>query len=354
VALELITITFYILASFQRSWTQSLEAGVKYLIIGALSAAFLVFGIALVFGTTGEFNFTELGAVSGTFASDPIFLFGLVFILVGLGFKIAAVPFQMWAPDVYQGAPTPTTAFLAVGSKAAGFVLLVRVLFTAVPEVAAQWSSVLAAVSILTILYGNLCALPQQNLKRLLGFSSIAHAGYLLLGVAALTQSGQAAVMFYLGGYLFTSLAGFMVATVVLRETGAESIENLRGLHHRSPLLATGLTISMVSLAGIPPLVGFFGKFLLFKAALTAAADTPILYAAVGVAIVGVVMSLYYYFGVVRAIYWRTEEKLVPLKPSMTATLTVGACVAGVIILGIFPSGLWETAQQAAAVLPLK
>jgi NADH-quinone oxidoreductase subunit N len=353
VSLELITITFYVLTSFQRSRMQSLEAGVKYLIIGALSSAFLVFGIALVYGTAGAFNFGELAAVNAQFRHDPIFLFGMLLVLVGLGFKIAVVPFQIWAPDVYQGAPTPTTAFLAVGSKAAGMVLLLRVLFTAIPEVTAEWPGVLAAISILTILYGNLCALPQTNLKRLLGYSSIAHAGYLLLGVAALTQAGQAAVLFYLGGYLFTVLAAFMVITVVLRETGAESVENLRGLHHRSPILATGLTLSMVSLAGIPPLVGFFGKFLLFKAALSAAVQTPALYAAVGVAILGVVISLYYYFGVIRAVYWPVTGNPEPLVPSMTARLTVGACMAGVLILGIFPSGLWETARRAAMILPL-
>ncbi len=353
VSLELITVTFYVLASFQRSRMQSLEAGVKYLIIGALSSAFLVFGIALVYGTAGAFNFGDIAKVSAERAGDPIFQFGLLFVLVGLGFKIAAVPFQMWAPDVYQGAPTPTTAFLAVGSKAAGVVLLLRVLFTAVPTVTVQWAPLIAGIAVLTMLYGNLCALPQTNLKRMLGYSSIAHAGYLLLGVGALTQAGQAAVLFYLGGYLFTVLAAFMVIAVVLRETGAEQIENLRGLHQRSPLLATGLTVSMVSLAGIPPLVGFFGKFLLIKAALSAAADAPILYGAVGVAIVGVVISLYYYFGVIRAIYWRTDSAPAPLTPSMTARLTVGACLAGVVILGVFPSGLWQSARHAVAMLPL-
>lgn len=351
VSLELITITFYVLTSFQRSWTQSLEAGVKYLIIGALSSGFLVFGIALVYGTSGHFNFTQLAAVNDQFAGDPVFLFGLLFILAGLGFKIAAVPFQMWAPDVYQGAPTPTTAFLAVGSKAAGFVLLLRVLTTAVPGVTSRWSVVLAVIASLTILYGNLSALPQTNLKRLLGYSSIAHAGYLLLGLAALSDAGLAAVLFYLGGYLFTALAAFMVVAVVLRDTGAEEIGNLRGLHQRSPLLATTLTISVVSLAGIPPLVGFFGKFLLFKAALAAASDVPALYAAVGIAIIGVVISLYYYFGILRAVYWRTEEPVAPLKPSMTASLTAGACMAGVVILGLFPAGLWERAQQAVSLL---
>jgi NADH-quinone oxidoreductase subunit N len=239
-----------------------------------------------------------------------------------------------------------------VGSKAAGVVLLLRVLFEAVPQITAAWSGLLAILAALTILYGNLGALPQTNLKRLLGYSSIAHAGYLLLGVAALTQAGQAAVLFYLGGYLFTVLAGFLVITVVLRDTGAEDIAHLNGLHQRAPLLAAGLAVSMVSLAGIPPLVGFFGKFLLIKA-LAAAAAHPLLYAVVGIALLGVVISVYYYFGVLRAVYWGTAPRPEPIVPSMTTRLTLGACMAGVLILGIFPSGLWEKARQAVAMLPI-
>ena len=211
VSIELITVTFYVLTSFQRGRLVSLEAGVKYLILGALSSAFMVYGIALVWGTTGKLNFNELAMVASQFADNKIFLLGVVLVLVGLGFKIAAFPFQIWAPDVYQGAPTPTTAFLAVGSKAAGFVLLLRVLFIAIPGVTAHWANPLIIISGITILYGNLCAIPQRNLKRLLGYSSIAHAGYLLLGVAALSASGQAAILYYLSGYLFTVLGAFTV-----------------------------------------------------------------------------------------------------------------------------------------------
>ncbi len=266
VSIELITITFYVLTSFTRGKVASLEAGVKYLILGGLSSAFMVYGIALVWGTTGKFNFNELAAVSANFADNKLFLFGVLFILVGLGFKIAAFPFQMWTPDVYQGAPTPTAAFLAVGSKAAGFVLLLRFLFVAIPSVTAHWDKLLIIVSAITILYGNLCAIPQRNLKRLLGYSSIAHAGYLLLGVSALTGAGQAAVLYYLGGYLFTTLAAFAVIAIAMRNLDSEDISGLAGLHQRSPLLAATLTLAMVSLAGIPPLAGFFGKFLLLKA----------------------------------------------------------------------------------------
>src|SRR5471032_3683467 len=224
VSIELITITFYVLVSFQRGRLVSLEAGVKYLILGALSSAFLVFGIALIWGTTGKLNFNELAAVAAQFEINKIFLLGVLFILVGLGFKIAAFPFQIWAPDVYQGAPTPTTAFLAVGSKAAGFVLLLRVLFVAVPDVTKHWANLLIVISGITILYGNLCALPQRNLKRLMGYSSISHAGYLLLGVAALSASGQSAVLYYLAGYLFTVVAAFTVICLVTRHLDNDDV----------------------------------------------------------------------------------------------------------------------------------
>ncbi|MGB7747715.1 MAG: NADH-quinone oxidoreductase subunit N, partial [Verrucomicrobiia bacterium] len=220
VSIELITVTFYVLTSFQRGRLVSLEAGVKYLILGALSSAFMVYGIALVWGMGKTMQFNQLALnlqQHPELLQNKIFLLGMVLVLVGLGFKIAAFPFQIWAPDVYQGAPTPTTAFLAIGSKAAGFVLLLRVLFTAIPSVTAHWANPLIIISGITILYGNLCAIPQRNLKRLLGYSSIAHAGYLLLGVAALSASGQAAVLYYLSGYLFTVLGAFTVICLVMR-----------------------------------------------------------------------------------------------------------------------------------------
>ena len=222
VSIELITITFYVLVSFQRNRIASLEAGVKYLILGALSSAFMVFGIALIWGTTGKLNFNELAQFAAQFLDNKIFLLGVLLVLVGLGFKIAAFPFQIWTPDVYQGAPTPTTAFLAIGSKAAGFVLLLRVLFIALPSVTAHWADLLIIISGITILYGNLCAIPQRNLKRLLGYSSIAHAGYLLLGVAALSASGQSALMYYLAGYVFTVMAAFFVIALVMRHLADE------------------------------------------------------------------------------------------------------------------------------------
>jgi len=349
VSIELITITFYVLVSFQKNRLVSLEAAVKYLILGALSSAFLVFGIALIWGTTGKLNFNDLALVSGQFLQNKLFLVGVLFVLVGLGFKIAAFPFQIWAPDVYQGAPTPTTAFLAVGSKAAGFVLLLRVLFVALPAVTKQWATLLMVIAAITILYGNLCALPQRNLKRLLGYSSIAHAGYLLLGVAALSASGQAAILYYLAGYLFTVLAALTVVALVMRHLTQEDISSLAGLHQRSPVLATTMTLSMVSLAGIPPLAGFFGKFLLLKAVVEQGATNSAYYWLAGIAVVGVVISMYYYFGVIRAIYWSKETPdLSPIQLSGAAKFSLAICVAGIFWLGIFPNTVLNFALAAA------
>jgi NADH-quinone oxidoreductase subunit N len=351
VAIELITITFYVLTSFQRGRLVSLEAGVKYLILGALSSSFMVFGIALVWGTTGKLNFNELAAVEAQFQANRIFLFGVLFILVGLGFKIAAFPFQIWAPDVYQGAPTPTTAFLAVGSKAAGFVLLLRLLFTAVPTITHNWANVLIVISGITILYGNLCALPQRNLKRLLGYSSIAHAGYLLLGIAALSTSGQAALLYYLAGYLFTVVAAFTVICLVTRHLDNDDVSAFAGLHRRSPLLATTMTLAMASLAGIPPLAGFFGKFLLLKAVLEQGAVNPGYYCLAFTALAGVVISFYYYFGVIRSIYWGKDPVDVsPIILSGPIKVAIVICIAGIFWLGIFPATALDAANAAAAV----
>ncbi len=348
VSIELITVTFYVLTSFNRGRVTALEAGVKYLILGALSSAFLVYGIALVWGTTGKFNFTELAQVAGDFTANKLFLFGVLFILVGLGFKIAAFPFQIWTPDVYQGAPTPTTAFLAIGSKAAGFVLLLRFLFTAIPDVTSQWSNLLIVISGITILYGNLCAIPQRNLKRLLGYSSVAHAGYLLLGVSALNGTGQSAVLYYLSGYLFTTVAAFMVIALVLRHVDTEDIAGLAGLNQRSPLLAATLTLAMASLAGIPPLAGFFGKFLLLKAVIEKAATNSSYYGLAFTALAGVVISLYYYFGVIRAIYWSKDApSLDPIAMSRPMRLAVAVCIAGMFWLGLFPGSVLALATAA-------
>jgi NADH-quinone oxidoreductase subunit N len=354
VSIELITVTFYVLVSFQRRRLLSLEAGVKYLIIGALSSAFMVFGIALIWGTTGQINFTALAQVVPQFLDNKIFLIGVLFLLAGLGFKISAVPFQIWVPDVYQGAPTPTTTFLAIGSKAAGFVLLLRVLFTALPDLTARWANFFIVISGLTILYGNLCALPQRNLKRLLGYSSISHAGYLLLGIAAMSASGQSAVMYYLAGYLFTIVAAFTVVALVMQHLENEDISALAGLNQRSPLLATTMTLAMVSLAGLPPMAGFFGKFLLLKAVIAAGGvnHAHAYYGLAFVALAGIIISFYYYFGVIRAIYWSKEAAdLSPIPISGAAKFSIAICIAGMFWLGTFPNTVVTLADEAAKAL---
>jgi len=358
VSIELITITFYVLTSFQRSRLVSLEAGVKYLILGGMASAFLVFGIALVYGTTGTMNFAELAKISSATTAKPIFLLGLLLVFFGLGFKIAAFPLQIWAPDVYQGAPAPTTAFLAVGSKAAGFVLLLRLLFAAVPEVTAQWVKLLIATSAITILYGNLCAIPQRSLKRLLGYSSIAHAGYLLLGVAAMAAAGKdvtsggSAILYYLGGYLFTVLAAFAVICVALRQVEGDDISALAGLGQRSPLLAAMMTLAMVSLAGVPPLAGFFGKFLLIKSAVEQGPAQPAFYWLVAIALIGVVISLWYYFGVIRAIYWSKEPAdISAIAVSLPIKMVLLVCAAGMFFLGLYPNPAVKVASRATQSL---
>src|SRR5438067_3191223 len=262
VSLELVTISFYVLVSFTRRNPVTLEAGAKYLVLSSLSTAFIVYGIAWIFGATGQTNLQRIAEALGNPSTDRgAALLGMVFVLVALGFKIAAVPFQIWVPDVYQGAPTPVTAFLSVGSKAAGFVVLLRVLqtFVVLPNV----GRLLIFITALTVLYGNLAALPQGNLKRLLGYSSIAHAGYLLIGVVCF--DGRA-VTFYLVAYLLMTLLSFAVLVIVGQQTG-DRIDDFDGLGQRSPFLAFAMLIAMASLAGVPLTAGFFGKFLIFMAA---------------------------------------------------------------------------------------
>jgi len=260
----------------------------------ALSTGFLVYGITWIFGGTGETNLASIGLVLATQRIDLIpVLFGISLVLVALGFKIAAVPFQIWVPDVYQGAPTPVTAFLSVGSKAAGFVVLLRVLvpFSILPQI----GRLLVVVAVLTLIYGNFAALPQSNLKRLLAYSSIAHAGYLLIGLA--TFSGVA-VAYYLVAYLLMTLLCFAVLIVVANQSG-DQIEDYAGLSKRSPFLAFAMLIGMISLAGVPFTAGFLGKFLIFDAAIR---QHQVVLVAIGVITVG--CGFYYYLKVVRAMYW--------------------------------------------------
>ena len=357
VALELMTVTFYILVGYLRHRVDSLEAGVKYLILAALSSGFLVYGIALVYGVSGKMDFDGLRWAlekDALLAGNPILSVGLLLIFLALAFKIAAFPMQIWAPDVYNGAPTPTTAFLAVGSKAAGVVLLFRLMSSTGLDLAAGGQKILMVLSALTILYGSLCALPQRNLKRLLGYSSIASAGYLLMGFTVMSASGSVAIIYYMTGYLFTVMGAFAVIAVVVKEAGLEDLNSLAGLGQRSPLLAATLALAMVSLAGIPPLAGFFGKFLLFKAVLEQAVHNHEFLILIGVAVVGVLISICYYFNVIRAIYWSKDPAdLTPLTVSGPMRLVMGACVIGMLWLGLMPEKALGMATKAISTLVL-
>ena len=327
VALELVTVSFYVLVSFTRRNPATLEAGTKYLILSALSTAFLVYGIAWIFGVTGQTNVYRLTAALTNTGSDAgAALLGMVFVLVALGFKIAAVPFQLWVPDVYQGAPTPVTAYLSVGSKAAGFVVLIRVLqpFVNLP----QTERLIFVIALLTLIYGNLAALPQTNLKRLLAYSSIAHAGYLLIGVVCFDVR---AIIFYLVAYLLMTLLSFAVLVIVAQQTG-EEISDFDGLAKRSPFLAFAMLIGMISLAGLPFTAGFLGKFYIFYAAVL---QREIALVVIGVITVG--CGFYYYLKVVRAMYWQSDSRTDAIPVNGLSRITISALIVATICLGVYP-----------------
>jgi NADH-quinone oxidoreductase subunit N len=336
VSLELVTISFYVLVSFTRRNPLSLEAGTKYLVLSALSTAFLVYGIAWIFGVTGQTNLHRIAEVLTNPATDRgAVLLGMVLVLVALGFKIAAVPFQIWVPDVYQGAPTPVTAYLSVGSKAAGFVVLVRVLlpFLALP----QTQRLIVLVALLTLVYGNLAALPQTNLKRLLAYSSIAHAGYLLIGVVCFDVR---AVSFYLVAYLLMTVLSFAVLIIVAQQTG-EEISHFDGLAKRSPFLAFAMLIGMISLAGVPFTAGFLGKFYIFYAAIL---QRQIALVIVGVITVG--CGFYYYLKVVRAMYWQSTIKTDRIPVNGLSRVAISALIIATIWLGVYPQPIFEALKR--------
>lgn len=349
VAIELITVSFYILVSFNRNKLASVEAGIKYLILGALSSSVLIFGMAFVYAATGSMDLTTIKSLGAEIGNNPLFVIGIVLIFSGLCFKVALVPFQFWAPDVYQGAPTPTTAFLAIGSKMAGVALMLRLVYDALPYTGLPVREFLYGISIATIIYGNLCAIPQKNIKRLLGYSSIANAGYLLMGIAALNPSGVEGVLIYLAAYTFALLGAFSSISFIFKPDQPEDISSIAGLYRRSPIASFVLTVSMVSLAGIPPLAGFLGKFLIFKAVIESAAFTSMAWYALAVAILGVVISLFYYFGVIRNIYWpdyTSDQNPASFSVIQIVVMLVG--VAGVLYLGLLPGGALEAVRQAA------
>jgi NADH-quinone oxidoreductase subunit N len=336
VSLELVTISFYVLVSFTRRNPITLEAGTKYLVLSAISTAFLVYGIAWIFGVTGQTNLQQISdALADPTIDRGAALLGIVLVLVALGFKIAAVPFQIWVPDVYQGAPTPVTAYLSVGSKAAGFVVLLRVLqpFLALP----QMQRLIVLIALLTLIYGNLAALPQANLKRLLAYSSIAHAGYLLIGVACFDAP---AIGFYLAAYLLMTLLSFAVLTIVAQQTG-EQIADFDGLAQRSPFLAFAMLIGMVSLAGVPFTAGFLGKFFIFYAAI---AQHQTALVVVGVITVG--CGFYYYLKVVRAMYWQSTTKMDKIPLTGLSRLAISTLIIATIWFGVYPQPILDALKR--------
>ena len=357
VALETATVGFYILVSYFRDTVVSLEAGLKYLIMGALSSAILLFGIVLLYGagsnpalmgsSTDPMNFGNLTRFLSANPTDTLGLLGMLLVLSGIAFKIGAFPFQIWVPDVYQGAPIPTTALLAIGSKAAGFAMLMRLVDVLAPL--GDWMyPLLSALAVLTILFGNLAALTQRNLKRLMGLSGVSHAGFLMLGVIAsrTVEWAGTAVMFYLFAYLLASIAVFAVMAHIDGASDSElSLDDLGDLAKRNGFLGLALAVGIGSLAGIPPLAGFIGKLLIFVAAFQAEQ-----YGLLGVAVVGVVVSIYYYFGVIKAAFfeaWRfsedeeeTPETVPGSRLGFFGKLAILAVVAGTIVLGFYQAPL--------------
>lgn len=340
VALELVTVTFYVMVAYMRRNVGSLEAGVKYLILGALSTGFLVYGIAWVYGATGTMSLSNLQSSISNLQSPTPLLFGIALVMVGLGFKIGAVPMQVWIPDVYQGAPTPTTAFLSVGSKAAGFILMIRFLepFLASDMTRGPVLKLLVILSIATLLFGNLAAIPQTNFKRLLAYSSIAHAGFLLLALAsAASETGLAlgstqVVSFYLAIYLIMTLGVFFVLAQVRIQRDGENITDFSGLGKTNPLLALSLTVLLAALAGVPLTAGFIGKFFVFSLAVEAK-----LWAGVGVAFIAAAAGFYYYLNVVRAMWWAAPGDRAAITLPAISKVCVALLTVATLVLGIWP-----------------
>ena len=354
-ALELVTISFYVLVAYMRGNTSTLEAGVKYLILGALSTGFFVYGITWMFGLTGETHLAKIAVkLANLRDSDIPILFALTLVLIGLGFKVASVPFQSWVPDVYEGAPTPVTAYLSIASKAAGMLLLLRIVepFLGVPTIAPKVLTVLALMAGATMIFGNLAALPQNNFKRLLAYSSIGHAGYLLTAVASVegthTAFGTvgATVGFYLFAYLLMTLLGFLALTLVSTQSRGDDIQHFNGLSKRSPFVAFCLLVSMASLAGIPLTAGFYGKFLVFSQAINARQWTLI-----GIGMITVAAGFYFYFRVVAAMYWQEPTDTTPIHVSPLSRFAMIALVVSIFFFGINPAPILSSLRSPTTAL---
>ena len=347
-AIELMSLSLYVLSGLFKGRRQAGEASMKYFLLGAFASAFLLYGIALLYGATGTTNIDRIAAAAAAAPHDTLLIAGLGLLLVGFGFKISSAPFHMWVPDVYEGAPTSVTALIATGSKAAVFAVLVRLLLSGVRAVQADWTAVLWVLAALTMTLGNVVAIAQSNLKRMLAYSSIAHVGYMLVGLAAGGAAGAGAVLFYLLAYTFTTAGTFGVITLCVR-AGEEAVDvrDYAGLGRRHPVLAFALALLLLSLVGIPPLAGFVGKFYLFGAAVRAGF--------VWLAVLGVLNSAiaaYYYLRVIVTMYMQEpDEQSASVAPSFAGGLALTIAVIGVVLLGLMPAPFVDLAQVAVAPL---
>lgn len=346
-AIETTSIPLYILAGFMTQDDKSTEAGFKYLLFGAMTTAVMLYGFSLLYGFAGSTNLYEMAAAIGAGSvPGPVLVGALVLVMLGFGFKVALAPMHFWVPDVYEGAPTPVTMFLSTASKAAGFMVLARVMLAAFPTILNDWQWVLGILAVASMVVGNVVALSQTNIKRLLAYSSIAHAGYVMLGVVAASELGVVSVVYYLLVYVFTNLAAFGIVIIVWHSVGSDEIADYAGLHRRAPMLALAMLLAFLSLAGIPPLGGFIAKVLVFAAAVEANW--------VGLAVLGVlnsIIGLYYYLVVLKRVYLEEpkSEAVVPVRLSHGIALT--ASVLLVLILGVVLAPWFGWASEAAASL---
>ena len=334
IGLELMSVCLYVLAGISRRLHKSNEAALKYFLLGAFASGFFLYGIALIYGMTGTTNILAIAQNVAAYKAEPLFLVGAGLLLVGFAFKVGAVPFHMWVPDVYEGAPTMVSAFMSTGAKAAAFAALLLVFTSAFDFMHASMNTVLAVLSVASMLIGNIVAISQSNIKRMLAYSSIAHAGYMLIGLTAGGDLGLAGVLFYLVSYVFTNLGAFGIASMIENaEQQGTDLENFRGLYYRRPLLAVLMGVFMFSLIGIPPLAGFFGKYYIFIAAIEQGYTW--------LTIIGVItsmISVYYYLRVVVLMFFQTAEE--GERPRVAAGGAVALLLSafGVLIVGLFPS----------------
>ncbi|HEX2832908.1 MAG TPA: NADH-quinone oxidoreductase subunit N [Thermoanaerobaculia bacterium] len=344
VGLELMSLSSYILAGYYKNEQKSTEAAMKYFILGAASSAILLYGISLIFGAAGSLNLFDISQAMSLQVENDAFMFGIMLLGAGLCFKIAAAPFHVWTPDVYEGAPTPITAFLSTASKAAAFAIFARIFYTGMHHFHVDWQWVLAVIAALSMIIGNLAAITQNNIKRMLAYSSIGHAGYVLLGIIAVSEMGLRGVLVYSVVYIAATLGIWAtVLTLQRHEYAGEQVDDFDGLHKRAPWLAFAMIVFLLSLGGIPPTAGFIGKYFLFYAAVGAGFGW--------LAIVAVLMSavsMFFYFRIVMAMYLK-EGKEAEIAGGTSLRVVVAACALITLIFGILPSPLIEQAASSGA-----